>query len=870
MKIITFRVLLFFILISSISNSQNILPIPPLYTGTLDGTTRTFDLTMAEGTTEFFTGVQTPTSGYNGSFLGPTMLFRKGDSVVLNVTNNLGETTTTHWHGFHVPAVMDGGPHQMILDGTTWQASWRVLNRASTYWYHPHLMPPPDEMWNSPNGTGGQVYQGLAGMIIVEDDEVDALNLPSTYGVDDIPLIFTDRAFNEDGTFLEFKDSFVRIRKGDTPIVNGAVTPEHDTPAQLIRFRLLNASNGRIYYFGLSDDRSFMQIGSDGGLLTAPVDLDRLELAPGERAEIIVDFSTDSTGDIIQLMSYASELAAAEQPVPPDFQDAMDNTDYPLVTFNITSTTISPAPVTTIPSSLIDIPLFDQSLAVNVDNPRPFVLGSEETLTINGKEMNLNFINETVYLGDIEIWEIINTSGQDHPFHVHGEPFQVIYRSDTGVEVEIPDNEKGWKDVVLVPGSARGEDRVVRIIKQFLDFADPNSDAAYMYHCHILEHEDLGMMGQFLVIENPDTDTPSETAENITIMEYNVGSSDWEGNKDAVIERITTNDPDILGAIEASTTPRSYLEDNLSDYDLLETFGDNPNVSESHIFYRKGMFNVLDSGYELMETYTGYMGPDRYVNWAKFEEISTDNPFYVYASHILMVDLFDPEDDKTIGQYNHVEGMTQLMNTHASDNLPMIIPMITLGDFNATESSDVMRFLLDQTPITYDDGTMITNPIVLNDSWYEANPSTTKPSTVSGPSTSSIDWILTTPDINVVSAIIDETDNDGVYPSDHYPLMISINFELSLTQNTTHKNDIVVYPNPVNNLLNFKLDTTISGPLEVKIYDLLGKLVRQEVFNSITDQTIQINLSHLQTSIYFYTLSSTKGIITGKIIKVSK
>ncbi|WP_187696287.1 multicopper oxidase domain-containing protein [Xanthovirga aplysinae] len=505
-------ILIGFMPLFRMARAQNVLPIPPLYKGELQNGAVVFDLEMKPGETDFFpddpTKPKTPTAGYNGSFLGPTLLMQKEDSVVLNVTNNLGEETTTHWHGFHIPAKMDGGPQQKIPDATTWQATFRILNRASTYWYHPHMMPPMASNgsvdWSDPRGTGGQVYRGLAGMIIIEDEEANALNLPHTYGLDDIPLIFTDRAFNEDGTFEEFYlGDEVRIRKGNTPIVNGAITPSHGTPAQMIRFRLLNASNGRIYYFGLNDNRVFHQIGSDGGLLTSPVALTRLRLSPGERADIIIDFSADQ-GKSIQLMSFASELNEKEAPVPEVMRDAMDITDYNLVTFNVVAPGNDASAISTLPSSLIDIALYDPNEAKNNDEPRRFELISEGRMSINHEEMDINVINETVNLGDMEVWEIVNTSGQAHPFHIHGDSFQVIYISDEGEEIEIPENERGWKDVVLVPGAARGHNGVVRVIKPFLDFADP--EAAFMYHCHILEHEDLGMMGQFVVVDNGSTD----------------------------------------------------------------------------------------------------------------------------------------------------------------------------------------------------------------------------------------------------------------------------------------------------------------------------------------------------------------------------
>ena len=178
--------------------------IPPTLTGTVVGGKVTYDLNMQQGMTEFLPGLRTATLGYNGNYLGPTLIMNKGDEVVLNVTNNLGGPhTTTHWHGFHLFAIMDGGPHQEILSGVTWSPTFTILNRASTYWYHPHLHPVENKQRN-PNGTSGQVFRGLAGMIIVRDEESEQLDLPREYGVDDIPLIIQDRSFNEDGSFLEF------------------------------------------------------------------------------------------------------------------------------------------------------------------------------------------------------------------------------------------------------------------------------------------------------------------------------------------------------------------------------------------------------------------------------------------------------------------------------------------------------------------------------------------------------------------------------------------------------------------------------------------------------------------------------------------
>ncbi len=491
--------------------SQNSLPIPSLDTGTWIDGVRTFDLLMANGTTEFLPGLQTPSAGYNGTFLGPTLYIKKGDQVALNVTNMLGENTTTHWHGLHVPANMDGGPHQMITHNSTWTAEFTMLNQASTFWYHPHHKP---DFWRDDDGTGGQVYRGLAGMMIVEDEITDALDIPKTYGVDDIPLIIQDRAFNPDGTFREFLNlPALVVRTGDTMLVNGALTPTHNTHAQLIRFRILNASNGRSYYLGFSDNRNFYQIGSDGGLLSAPIMVNRVRISTAERIEIVVDFS-DDLNNSVDLMSYASELVNIFPTYPPPLRDAMDTTDYRIMSFSVGSA--SENPVMSLPSTLTDIPLYDPNDAINGSNPRSFeIVNGSPLATINGASMDINVINETIQLGNLEVWEIINTSGVAHPFHVHGAPFQVLSRSNGPV----PENERGWKDVVLVPARSPGQNGRVTIIKPFLDFADDVNP--YMYHCHILEHEDRGMMGQYVVVDTLSTNIPptaNDISEDITIF----------------------------------------------------------------------------------------------------------------------------------------------------------------------------------------------------------------------------------------------------------------------------------------------------------------------------------------------------------------
>lgn len=453
------------------------LPIPPLMTGDTANGFREYNLMMRTGLTEFLDGVDTPTKGYNGSYLGPTLLLNKNELVSINVTNQTGMETTTHWHGLHLPADVDGGPHQTFGDGETWTAAFQVLNRASTNWYHPH--PHTTDGITGETGTGGQVYSGLAGMIIVQDDVSEQLQLPKRYGIDDIPLIIQDRAFEEDGTFAQFWNGGF-FRKGDMMLVNGAVEPRLDTHAQHVRFRVLNGSNARIYNLGLSNNREFYQIGSDGGLLEEPVALTRLVLAPGERAELVVDFKNDE-GRVIDLVSFNRELG--DTVVPDDVADLYDRENFRVMSFDVGRRTSDA--VLSLPDSLVSIDRFQLSEAVNGEQPRRFVLGWS---TINQQVMDMNRIDVVAGLDKVEVWEIVNESDIAHPFHVHDDYFQILSRSGRS----LASNELGWKDTVLVKS---GE--TVLIIRDFEDFVD--LAAPYMFHCHILVHEDAGMMGQFAI-----------------------------------------------------------------------------------------------------------------------------------------------------------------------------------------------------------------------------------------------------------------------------------------------------------------------------------------------------------------------------------
>ncbi|MEU7987097.1 multicopper oxidase domain-containing protein [Streptosporangium canum] len=444
----------------------NRLAIPPLATGRRDGSGhRVFELRARAGNRRLRPGRPTPTWGFDDGHLGPTLRAARGETVVVNVRNELAEATTVHWHGMHLPAVMDGGPHQPIRPGATWSPTWRLDQPAATLWYHPH-----------PHGrTGQHVYRGMAGLFIVDDPAAGSPDLPGRYGVDDVPVIVQDKNFGDDNRFDESTPLIGGVGiLGDTLLVNGTVAPYHDVTAERTRLRLLNASNARTYGFGLSDGRPFALIGTDGGLLPAPHLTDRVRLSPGERAEIVVTMRPDER---VVLRSYPPDLGA-------DFWTSRvtggDDTMDVLELRAAGGLTPSPA----LPGTLAEAPGLG-SAGGRVD--RGFELSGFE---INGRAMDMSRIDFGVGRDTTEIWEVTNLDVLPHNFHVHGTRFQVLSVNGAAPPPELG----GWKDTIYTP-----RETPVRIAVRFGGHADP--DSPYMFHCHLLFHEDLGMMGQFVVTE---------------------------------------------------------------------------------------------------------------------------------------------------------------------------------------------------------------------------------------------------------------------------------------------------------------------------------------------------------------------------------
>jgi len=429
----------------------NELRIPPL----LEPSDGIFELEMQEGRT---------TWGFNGPYLGPTLRASRGDRVEMRVRNELPESSTVHWHGMHLPAAADGGPHQMIEPGDTWRPSWTIDQPAATLWYHPH-----------PHGrTEDHVYRGLAGMFIVDDPRERALALPRRYGVDDVPVIVQDVRF-DDGELSESQGLISPIgRMGDEILVNGTSDPHLVVTTTRVRLRLLNASTARIYAFGFAGEREFDLIATDGGLLAAPQRLTRVQLSPGERAEVVVEVEP---GEDVVLRSFEPDLGDTDA-FNAHFAGGDDSFD--ILELRAGEELDASPPV---PAALV---AQEAPAAAAATEVRRFELGSRD---INGLQMDMDRIDQRVPIDETEIWEIHNRAGIPHNFHVHDTRFLVLEPKRPALG--------GLKDTVQVlPGET------VRVVTRFSDYSDPATP--YMFHCHLLQHEDRGMMGQFVVVEPGD------------------------------------------------------------------------------------------------------------------------------------------------------------------------------------------------------------------------------------------------------------------------------------------------------------------------------------------------------------------------------
>jgi FtsP/CotA-like multicopper oxidase with cupredoxin domain len=346
--------------------------------------------------------------------------------------------------------------------------------------------------------TGQQVLRGLAGLFLIDDEESEALRLPSEYGVDDIPVIIQDRRFSRDGGFdylSTMHDTMIGYQ-GTVILVNGTPNPHLTLRRKLTRLRILNASNARIYTLGRDDGKDLIIIGGDGGLLDRPARQRRVRVGPGERLELLVDAQAKET---FRLMSYADRVSPGMGPGMMMGGGMTGNTEV-FAIIELRADGLE-GPAAAFPTSLIRVPHWTEA---QVARTRTFSLdmgmmgmmgmgmggrgGMGGMMGINGRSMDMGRIDVRVPIGSVEIWQVGNASPVAHPFHIHGVQFRVLDRDG---EPPLP-HERGLKDTVLIDPAS-----TVRVITQFTGLADP--DHPYMYHCHILEHEDAGMMGQFVV-----------------------------------------------------------------------------------------------------------------------------------------------------------------------------------------------------------------------------------------------------------------------------------------------------------------------------------------------------------------------------------
>lgn len=498
------------------------LPIPPEIRPNADGV---IAFSARQGTMQFEPGRSTPTYGYDGAFLGPALRLRRGRSVRMHITNHLQEPTTVHWHGLVIPGDVDGGPHRPIPPGGDWRPTLSIDQPAATLWFHPHFYPT----------TAAQVTKGLAGLLIVEDDDTDRLGLPARWGIDDIPIIIQDRRFQLDGQFFDRMNIITVVNGyvGTVPLVNGVRYPEARTARGWVRLRLLDGSNARSYLLKASDDRSLFVIGSDGGLLESPVEVSQLLMHAGERFEVMVDCRSGTPFDLVAL-----PVGDPIMRLPPF------NAPLPLVTIRpggeegpgklpSALATLPPLPATppAVSQELVMNMFRDQAgmmplakaglgmaMAPGMDRGKDHggmamgggaiapdvvarvarLIEDEPELSradqlaangVNGKPFSLHEGGFSVRRDTGLRWRI--SEGTDkmlHPVHVHGCQFRIL--SENGRPPEA--HRAGWKDIAPISNGGASE-----IYVRFPHRADAH--APYMAHCHILEHEDSGMMAQFTV-----------------------------------------------------------------------------------------------------------------------------------------------------------------------------------------------------------------------------------------------------------------------------------------------------------------------------------------------------------------------------------
>ncbi len=473
-----------------------------------------------------------------GSYLGPLIRVRKGQKVRVRFTHDLPEPSIVHWHGLLLPSRMDGHPRDAIQAGQTYVYEFEVVNRAGTYWFHPH----PEPL------TGSQVIRGLAGLFVVSDDEEAAAGLPSD--AQDIPLVIQDRTFDENNQIVYIQGGGMPGMEGmssapsmdqmmgflgERILVNGQVDSLLPVATRAYRLRLLNGSNSRVYKLGWGTGAPLTILATDGGLLERPVQRPYVMLGPGERVEVWADFTSFPVGSEVTLqslpflgaegdsllgggsnmpgMEMGGMAGMSETATPASAGQAGDGMEgynpklpngsaFPILQFRVDR---QEQETLSLPAKLSTITRYTLDQAVNGTQPRRFGLSMRNvSWLINGRAFQMEevVLDEIVKLNTLEAWAFVNEQnpnetmekmGMVHPMHIHGVQFQVIDRQMAAPALQAGWDsvregyvDEGWKDTVLVmPGEQ------VRVLLHF-DFPD-----LFLFHCHNLEHEDLGMMRNY-------------------------------------------------------------------------------------------------------------------------------------------------------------------------------------------------------------------------------------------------------------------------------------------------------------------------------------------------------------------------------------
>lgn len=406
-----------------------------------------------------FTNVQ----AYNGLFPGPVIRATKGRTVEVTFVNELlsmhEHLPTIHLHGGLVAPEHDGHPNDGIPEAGSRTYVYPNRQRACALWYHDHTH----------GATGENVYRGLAGLYFIDDPRERALRLPS--GKYEVPLVIQDRCFSETGD-LVYDTSEATLESGflgDVTLVNGTVQPYFNVAARKYRFRILNGSNARIYRLAMTNGQPIIQVGTDGGLLQRPLTKSWVDLAPSERADVVVDFTNLAVGSSVLLQNKNGTDRLAT-----------------IMRFNVVKKERDPSRVPAFLSAWEELPE-SAAMATRDFELNRKVIGNQLTWVINGQAYDsANPPLATPKLGTIEKWRFVNPTNHPHPIHVHLVQFQIV---NIGGEPQDP-SDFGWKDTVVVPPGSE-----VTVLAKFDGYT-----GRYVFHCHNLEHEDFAMMGEFEVV----------------------------------------------------------------------------------------------------------------------------------------------------------------------------------------------------------------------------------------------------------------------------------------------------------------------------------------------------------------------------------